>query len=303
MKILSCITDPVEISYLRKVGADEVYFAVSWLPNYANSGSIRNFDDLKRIIRICNKIGMKYHLAINDFRSIIEKKDYVLLKKTINCGIDSIIITDIGLGRYIKDNFKNISIHASSLISVMNIATIEFLYKYFGKNFKRLIIPNHISSKDAIPVINFCKYKNIDTEVFFFRYFGCTYLNGYCYLHGDRYFDADFSLEGSICKFGCGGFKAKIKSLYKIDNKKIISRIDERLNCGKVPRILNASSFFDYYLLGVNFVKYGSRTDPTKIKIEKVRYIRKILDILSSFLIKYDKNEAKIKFIEMVNRI
>lgn len=302
MKILSCITDPVEIPYIIKVGADEVYFAVSWLANYANSGSLKDFNHLKQAIRISRKNSINYHLAINDFRSPQEKEEYELLKKTFGYGINSVIVTDIGFANYLANNFRNIEIHISSLFSVVNVKTLDFLYKHIKKSFKRLIIPNHLSAYDSKPLIEWCKNKKINTEVFFFRHFGCTYLNGYCYLHGDRYLEGDFSKEGSICKFGCGGFKCKVIPMGNF-NREVVLRLNERLNYGKIPRILNASSFFDYYVYGVDYVKYGSRTDSTKIKLEKVSFIKNTLMRLEQFINKYSLDEAKERFINMFSKI
>lgn len=301
MKILSCITDPVEIPYVIRAGACEVYFAVSWLANYANSGALKDFEQLKKAINICKRYSIKFHLAVNDFRVPQEEDEYKILERTLGYGINSVIVADVGLGRYIANNFPHVEIHISSLLSVMNIKTLEFLSKNL-KGFKRLIIPNHLSAYDAKPLMEWCKDKDIITEVFFFRHFGCTYLNGYCYLHGDRYLEGDFSREGSICRFGCGGFKARITSL-GTPNKKVISRIDERLNYGKIPRILNASSFFDYYVYGVDFVKYGTRTDPTKVKLEKISFIKNILIKLEQLISRYGLDEAKKMFIEMVSRL
>lgn len=301
MKILSCITDPIEIPYVIKAGADEVYFAVSWLPNYANSGSFKSFEQLKKAVRLCSKLKINFHLAVNDFRTPFFSQDIKSLKKTISNGVKSVIISDIGFGRYISDEFGDIEIHVSSLVNVMNLSTVEFIRKELGKNFKRLIFPNQLSASESESVFKWCCSKKIDTEVFFFRHFGCAYLNGYCYLHGDRYFDSDISSDGMMCRFGCGGFKADIKPC-GIKKEKILSRIDRRLNCGEIPRILNASSFFDYYIMGVNFVKYGSRNDSIRIKIEKVSFIRKMLNLINELISRYPIDEAKEKFVLAVSK-
>lgn len=302
MKILSCITDPLEIPYIIRAGANEVYFAVSWIANYANSGSLKDFYQLKNAIAVCKKNSIKFHLAINDFRTPQSKEEYKLVKKTLDFGIDSVIVTDISFAKYLVSSFPEIEIHISSLFSVMNVKTLEFLYKHLRRKFKRLIIPNHISSYEAKPLIDWCKAKKINTEVFFFRYFGCTYLNGYCYLHGDRYFNRDFSKEGGICKFGCGGFKTKVIPIGET-NKENISIVNERLNYGKVPRILDASCFFDYYVYGVDYVKYGTRTDPIKVKLGKISFIRNTLLKLEELTNKYGVDEAKKIFLKIMSKI
>ncbi len=304
MKILSCVTDPIEIPYVVKAGADEVYFGVEWLYNYSNGGSFKSFDQLKKAVDICYRLKINFHLAVNAFETPCKEDDLKKLEKTIKMGVRSVIITDIGFGKYLKKTFPQISIHISSLVYVMNIECLEFIKKELGENFKRLIFPNQISYFEAHPLIGWCKKNNIETEVFFFRHFGCAYLNGYCYLHGDRYFDIDPTEEGGICKFGCGGFKAEITSCERKETKiinRIIDRINDRLNYGNIPRILNASSFFDYFVNGVQFVKYGSRTDPTAVKIKKIAFIKKTLRDIETLLSSYKADEAKKRFVKLMS--
>ncbi|MGC9070597.1 MAG: peptidase U32 family protein [Elusimicrobiales bacterium] len=301
MKILSCVTDPLEIPYIIKAGADEIYFGVSWLRNYIDTASFRNFEQLKKAIEICNKLNVNFHLAVNSFTTPYTESDIKNLKKTIKAGVRSVIVSDIGFGRYIKEEFPDISIHISSVVYVMNTACAEFIRKVLGKKFKRLILPNQLSAFEGKPIIEWCKKNEIKTEIFFFRYFGCPYLNGYCYLHGDRYLKMDISRDGSMCRFGHGGFEAKVIALGK-ENKKLLHRINDRLNHGNIPRILNASSFFDYFVNGVDFAKYGSRTDPTAVKIKNVSSIRKTIRNIEMLLSLYKTDEAKERFIAQYQR-
>lgn len=304
MKILSCITDVFEIPYVVKAGADEIYFAVSWINSYSNGGVLKDFKELKKAISISKKLKINYHLAINDFRFSETNDSYKILKKTLSYGINSVIVSNIALSNYLSRNFENIKIHISSLVSAMNIETLEFLYNISEKKISRLIFPNHISAFEAKPLIDWCKSKNIETEVFFFRNFGCTFLNGFCYLHGNRYFNFDFSREGSICKFGKNNFIAEVfcKDLSNSDTK-IRSRIVERLNYGTTPRILTAASFLYYYNFGVDFVKYGSRTDDTKNKIQNIIFIKSTLNMISDLISKYGFNRAKEIFLEKIKKI
>ena len=51
------------------------------------------------------------------------------------------------------------------------------------------------------------------------------------------------------------------------------------MGCGGAPRLYNAASFYDFYRLGVGWLKYGVRLDPPKVKERKVRELRRMADL------------------------
>lgn len=305
MKILSCITDVKEILSIKKAGADEVYFAYKDILNYGNYGSLSNFKDVELAIKIAHKNKMKIYLAANGFDSeneIISVKEVIKkIKKVVDMGIDAIIVANIGVLSLIGTNNINVPIHISSVNPIFNTQTLDFLSIF--KNIRRIIFPNQLSGEEAKEIINIALKNNIETEVFYFKFFGCPYINGYCNLHNNGVIKRLVSDQSGLCVFGSGKNEAFIKNINKFKKinyslDKIINRVISRVSCGGSPRILNISSFFDFYMYNVNCVKYGTRTDITQKKINSIIFIKKAIDFLDNNINKYDKQELKKIFIE-----
>lgn len=302
MKILSCLTKYEELVPLLKAGADEVYFAVRWLNNYSNNGVINDFSEFKMIVKKLNKLKVKYHLAINSFDPPNISKDYKILEETIKFGIDSVIVSDIGFADYMLKNFKNLKIHLSSLLNISNTESLKFILDFLDKErIARLILPNHLSAYEASQIIKFCKENRIETEIFFFRNFGCVFINGFCYFHGNRYFPNDYTQDGRFCRFGKKNFKISVKN--KVLEREFLNKIIKRFNYGLTPRVLNAAGFFEYCFQGVDFVKYGTRSDDTQTKIKNITFIKKCLLVISNLINKYDKDKARLMFLSYLEKM
>ncbi|HOL63421.1 MAG: U32 family peptidase [Elusimicrobiales bacterium] len=302
MRIVSCVTDPYEIPVLKKIGADEIYIAYSKILNYGEAMSFKSLADVISCVKLAKKNKLKIHLAAN---GIASKKETITLagmigdiKKIIDIGIDGLIVSNVGILKIIKKERINVNLHLSSVNPVFNTYALDFFHSNFGLS--RVILPNQLSARESEGIINYAKEKKIETEVFYFKFFGCPYINGFCYMHNNSLYTRNIKSERGLCLLGKGSKKARIYSFNNNINpsKKIIERVMERVNFGGSPRILNVSSFFDFYSMGVNFVKYGSRTDSSNLKFYKVKVIRKAIDRLSELTAKYDLSEAKIRFME-----
>lgn len=305
MKILSCITDISEIVPIRKAGADEIYFAYKNILNYGNYGTLNSFEDVVNAIKIAKKNKMKIYLASNGFDSEFEKisvKEVIKnIKKIINLGIDGIIVANIGILSLIKNENINAPIHISSVNPVFNSETLKFFC--FFNNIKRIILPNQLSCEEAKKIINTAKNYDIETEVFYFKFFGCPYINGYCNLHNNGIIKRLINTQSGLCVFGSGKNGTKIKVFNKLkkvnyDFDNIANRVSLRISFGGSPRLLNISTFFDFYINNVDSVKYGTRTDITKKKIDSIRVIKKAIDFLDNNKYKYNLIELKNIFME-----
>lgn len=299
MNLLSCITSVKEIIPLKKSGADEIYFAYREIYNYSNSPALYTMSEVKKAITIAHKLSMNIFLAANDIMFDTRNKKVIEnIKKIISYGVDGVIVSSVGLLYRLNELNIKTNIHISSLNPVFNTQTAKMFSEF---NIKRIILPNQLSAYEAKNIINFCRSKNIDTEIFYFRYFGCPYINGYCYLHGDRYFNV--SSEAPLCRINNNQVKNIVKPINNSSNnyliKKIKERVAERFSTGGPPRIMTASEFFDYYMMGVRYVKYGTRTDDTRSKIINVYNIRKSIDYIKDLISKYSYDDAKKMFINM----
>jgi len=297
MKILSCITNIEEIELLKKEGVDELYFGLNhkYIPNYANSGNIETFNEAKKIINESHKIGLKVYLAANDLNFGVKYSNLIKnIKKIIDYGIDGIIVTDLFLLKELER--YNIPLHISSVASVFNTEHLRFLHQNFI--FSRIILPAQLSYNQAAKIIDYCKKNKIETEVFFFKFFGCSYINSNCFLHDSKY------IKSYKIKCNLQPIIKSIKNINLNKNNEIIEkRIFERMNCSNFPRIFNAASFFDFYINGVEYTKYGTRTDDTKTQIKKVKFIKFTILYIESLLKKYNIQKAKEIFSKSIDEL
>lgn len=300
MRILSCVTVPDEIPVLKKIGVDEVYIAYSEILNYSTV-SFKSVKDVIKSIDLARKNDIKIYLAANGFISqgILFSKMVKNIKKFLDYGINGIIISNFGVFKVLREEGVYADFHLSSVNPVFNKYTVDFFHSRF--NIKRLILPNQISAKESKGIIDYCKKNNIETEVFYFKFFGCPYINSFCYMHDNSMYKRKTKDEKGLCLLGHGNKKADVSkfNVFLNPDSDVIERVRNRVSFGGSPRILNVSSFFDFYSMGVNVVKYGSRTDSSQIKFYKIKLIKKAVDALLELTAKYSTKEAKIRFMEI----
>ncbi|NLH39605.1 MAG: hypothetical protein GX445_06050 [Elusimicrobia bacterium] len=291
-----------ELIELKKAGADEIYFAYNAIPNYANTGMFYNLIDVRKLIKLSHNLKMKVHLAANEINLSDSTNTFLTIianiRKIINFGIDGIIVSDIGLLKRIKSEFNNIPVHLSSLNPVFNLNSLKFFYDSF--KISRVILPNQLSALEAKNIINFAKKNKIETEIFFYKFFGCPYINGFCMMHTDAYLKRIVKSEDGLCRAGLGLKPAKIQPFNIAKRmsipKELMSRVSYRVSFGGSPRVLNRASFFDYYVLGIDYLKYGTRTDPTEKRIHSVKMMKKVINLIEKLLNKYDDTEKAREF-------
>ncbi|MEF3280862.1 MAG: U32 family peptidase [Elusimicrobiota bacterium] len=301
MKIISCIIHPDEINLVKEAGADEIYFAYSQVLNFGEAMSIQKLRDVQRSIEIAHKNKLKIYLAANGFaskkQSITVKGMIKDIKKIINCGIDGLIVSNLGVFEAIKKYGIKTDLHLSSVNPVFNSYTLDFFYRKYG--ISRVILPNQLSAIEAEGIMEYAKKNMIKTEIFYFKFFGCPYINGFCYMHSNNLCTRNISSEYGLCVLGRGKNNADISpfNIVIAPPKNILERVSMRISMGGSPRILNISSFFDYCLKGVDFIKYGTRTDDTKTRVYKVSLIKRAINAFKELTSKYSVEEAKERFI------
>lgn len=141
-------------------GADSVYFGANMFNARA---SAKNFDidTLKEAIEYCNLRNVKSHLTLNILIKNNEFEDAVFLaKKAYEFGIDSIIVQDFGLAKFLIENFPYMSIHASTQMSVHNL---EGALELQNLGFKRVVLARELAINEIEYI---CKNCNLETEVF-----------------------------------------------------------------------------------------------------------------------------------------
>jgi hypothetical protein len=306
MRLLSCITDKREIPVFKKLGVDEVYFAVDDIPNYANAGAIGTAAAAREVVRAAHAHKLKILLAANGREARPEgfgREALVSkLKLVAAAGVDGLIVSSPGLFFTLRAEKIGLPLHLSSVQPCFNTGTARFFVENFGVS--RVILPNQLAAREAEGILKYCRSAGVETEIFFYKFFGCPYINGACYLHRPRYYTAvGAQPEGGMCRMGSGGSLAKVSPalVFRRDAAAIArtaARLSVRLSRGGAPRLLNAAGFFDYCLAGVDCVKYGTRTDDTATKVANLKRIKTTMELFGKLAGRFSPAEARRRFVE-----
>lgn len=141
-------------------GADCIYLGANIFSARANAKNF-SLEELKEVIEYCKIRNVKTNLTLNTLITDSEFADAVLLaKKAYEFGIDAIIVQDLGLGKYLIDNFPNLEVHASTQMSVHNLEGVLELEKL---GFSRVVLSREVPINEIEYIRNNCK---VDLEIF-----------------------------------------------------------------------------------------------------------------------------------------
>jgi putative protease len=112
-----------------KAGANSVYFGIEQLNMRSRSANNFTIEDLKKIVSIAKKAGVKTYLTVN---TIIYNDDIKLMKQILDAakktGITAIIACDIAVINYANE--INLEVHMSTQTNISNIEAVKFYSKY-----------------------------------------------------------------------------------------------------------------------------------------------------------------------------
>lgn len=141
-------------------GANAVYFGANEFNARMNSKNF-NREELKRAIEYAKLRNVKTNLTLN---ILIKDKEFLqaieLVKYAYECGIDAIIVQDLGLAREIIKLFPDLDVHSSTQMTVYNIDGVKEIEKL---GFKRCVLARELSLDE---IRNICSNTNIEIEVF-----------------------------------------------------------------------------------------------------------------------------------------
>ncbi len=109
-------------------GADFVYLSGT---RYGARDYAKNFDydEIKKAIKFCHKYNVKVFVTVNT--SILEKEIFEVLDYVYYLyvqGADGIIVQDIGLLSLVKELIPELSVHASTQMTIYDYSFIKWLY-------------------------------------------------------------------------------------------------------------------------------------------------------------------------------
>lgn len=179
-------------------GADAVYLG---LTSFSARAGAHNFDisELESFAKYAHSLGVKVHVAMNTLVKDGELSDFINCAVAAhNAGADAIIMQDVFLGKFLKQNCPQMTLHLSTQAGVNNVYGARLAEKY---GFSRVILARETPFSEIEKIASV-----IETEVFVQGAL-CTCFSGQCYLSS---FAGGNSGNRGRCKQPC-------RKLYSID--------------------------------------------------------------------------------------
>lgn len=160
IELLSPVGDFECLKAAVQNGADSVYLGGP-LFNARASASNFDYDTLKEAIKYAKLRNVKIDFALNTLIKDDEfKKATDLANFVYELGADAIIVQDLGLAKYIIDNLPDISVHASTQMTIHNLQGVLALERL---GFDRVVLARELSFSDIRYI---CANSNIEIETF-----------------------------------------------------------------------------------------------------------------------------------------
>ena len=141
-------------------GADAVYFGSSMFNARA---SATNFDlnNIEKAIDYAKLRGVKTHLTLN---TLIKNEEFEqaisIASKAYSFGIDAIIVQDLGLARYLINNFHDLEVHASTQMTIHNLSGV---IEAQNLGFSRVVLSRELPIEE---IKHIKENSNIELEAF-----------------------------------------------------------------------------------------------------------------------------------------
>lgn len=140
-------------------GANAVYLGYK---AFGARASAVNFDaeTLSEAVSYAHLYHARVHVTVN---TLIKEKEFSAVRdalKTIrSCGVDAVIVQDLGVAAMVRDEFSDLALHASTQMGLSNASDAVFA-RDFG--FSRVVLARECSLDDICKVVA----TGIETEVF-----------------------------------------------------------------------------------------------------------------------------------------
>lgn len=156
-------------------GADEVYMGLQGLGARKNA---KNFtvSEYRAAIEYAHERGSRVLLTLN---TVMMDNEFEPLFHNLNVlyesGLDVAIIQDLGMFKYLKENFPKLEIHGSTQMTVSNHIEAEYLREM---GFKRVVLSRELSYEDIKEIK---RNTSIELEIFVSGAL-CVCYSGKCYM-------------------------------------------------------------------------------------------------------------------------
>ena len=268
-------------------GADAIYFGSD---SFSARSSATNFsiDQLETAINYCKIRNVKTNLTINTLITDSEfSSAFELAKFAYECGIDAIIVQDLGFAKCLIKSFPKLPIHASTQMSVHNLEGVLELEKL---GFSRIVLSRELPLNE-IEYIR--KNTNVELEMFIHGAL-CISYSGQCLfssLVGGR--SGNRGKCAQPCRLPYELLEqSSSKNISKIDKGYLLSPRD-LCSLEYLPRLVRS---------GINSFKIEGRMKTPEYVATVTRIYRKYIDLALKFeKITIDEQDKK-DLLQVFNR-
>lgn len=160
MELLAPAGGMRELKAAVQSGADAVYLGAAEFSARAGAGNF-SYEELAEAVRYCHVYNVKVHCAINTLIKEAELESAVAAAKRVyDCGVDAIIIQDIGLAAHLRRILPDIELHASTQMTVTSLEGARYLKEH---GFSRVVLAREMSISEIEAI---AKGIDIELEVF-----------------------------------------------------------------------------------------------------------------------------------------
>ncbi|UTB31747.1 MAG: U32 family peptidase [Methanobacterium sp. ERen5] len=127
VELLAPAKDRISLSSAIKNGANSVYVG---LDGYNMRANIANFsmEEISEAAALCHQRGVKLYVCINTSLSEVEvEKLKVNMPKLKDCGVDAVIVSDLGAVKIARDS--EMEVHMSVQVNITNSESLKVLKK------------------------------------------------------------------------------------------------------------------------------------------------------------------------------
>jgi len=174
MELLAPAGSPEALEAAVRSGADAVYLGFG---EFNARRGARNFgEDPKEAIDFCHKNGVKVYVTLNTLVSDRESGDFLeYAKRASRLGADAALVQDIGMARLIKRTLPDLPLHASTQMSIHDLAGAELCAKM---GFERVVLARELPIEQIRYI---CRNSPVEVETFVHGAL-CMCYSGQCYM-------------------------------------------------------------------------------------------------------------------------
>lgn len=252
-------------------GADAIYLGGEMFGARANADNLTS-EQIVDILDYAHLFGKKVYLTVNTLLKDKEIDEYLFdfLCPLYENGLDAVIVQDMGVLKYISENFPGLAIHASTQMTIMGLNTVKHLKKM---GVTRIVTPRELSLDE----IDCLKEANIEIESFVHGAL-CYCYSGQCYLSS---FIGARSGNRGRCAQPC---RLPYDVIY---DRKVI-------NEGNNKYILSPKDICTINILP-EIIKSGVTSLKIEGRMKKKEYVAGVVSIYRKYLDKILNNESNYK--------